>query len=92
MRPLFSSLFILLAFCAMANTASAQQAISSSPRDSIVSAKPTNAESFHWYTMIENIPGDWERWYDFSFRKERVNEWLWIGGLTLATYLTDDMT
>ena len=42
--------------------------------------------------MFANIPRDWERWYDVSFRKERINEWLIIGGLTLATYFTDDIT
>jgi hypothetical protein len=51
-----------------------------------------DAESIKWYTMIANIPRDWERWYDFSFRKERVDEWLVIGGLTLATVVTDDAT
>ena len=35
--------------------------------------------------MIANIPRDWERWYDISFRKERVNEWIIVGGLTVAT-------
>ena len=29
---------------------------------------------------------------DVSFRKERLNEWIIIGGLTVATYFTDDMT
>jgi len=42
--------------------------------------------------MFANIPRDWSRWYDISFRKERANEWIVIGGLTLATFLTDDIT
>ena len=56
--------------------------------------KPLTADSekVQWYTMITNLPRDWERWYDYSFRKERANEWLWIGGLTLATYCMDDIT
>lgn len=60
--------------------------------DSSVSSPRLSQEGVKWYTMIANIPRDWERWYDISFRKERVNEWLAIGGLTLATVLTDDAT
>ncbi len=51
-----------------------------------------NQNDFRWYTMFENIPRDWGRWYDISFRKERANEWIVIGGLTLATFFTDDIT
>lgn len=60
--------------------------------DSVSTLRTTDPENVQWYTMIANIPRDWERWYDFSFRKERVNDWLLVGGLTLATYLTDDIT
>jgi hypothetical protein len=60
--------------------------------DSCITLKRDVSENFQWYTMFANIPRDWGRWYDISFRKERVNEWLVIGGLTLATYLTDDIT
>jgi hypothetical protein len=42
--------------------------------------------------MFSNIPRDWGRWYDISFRRERTNEWLIIGGLTAVTLLTDDIT
>jgi hypothetical protein len=92
MRPLLSSPFILLVLFLLASNACAQETYKLPMPDSIVSGTATNAEPLHWYSMVENIPSDWERWYDFSFRKERVNEWLWIGGLTLATYLTDDVT
>jgi membrane-associated phospholipid phosphatase len=51
-----------------------------------------DSENIQWYTTFANIPRDWERWYDVSFRKERINDWLIVGGLTLATYLTDDIT
>jgi hypothetical protein len=51
-----------------------------------------NSDTIQWYTMFANIPRDWGRWYDISFRKERINEWLMIGGLTVATVLTDDIT
>ena len=92
MRLLLSFLIILLVLCTFVNYVFAQETHQSPLPDSINSMKPTNSEPLHWYTMVENIPSDWERWYDFSFRKERVNEWLWIGGITLATYLTDDIT
>jgi len=52
----------------------------------------SRSQHVKWYTMFANIPRDWERWYDISFRKERTSEWLIMGGLTLATILTDDET
>jgi hypothetical protein len=61
-------------------------------QDSSFSMNRKDTENIRWYTMFSNIPRDWERWYDISFRKERTSEWLYIGGLTIATYLTDDMT
>ena len=60
--------------------------------DSVSAASKESGDNIQWYTMFANMPRDWERWYDISFRKERVNEWLIVGGLTLATYATDDIT
>ena len=60
--------------------------------DSVSTLSGESSENIQWYSMFANIPRDWERWYDISFRKERVNEWLIVGGLTLATYMTDDIT
>jgi membrane-associated phospholipid phosphatase len=60
--------------------------------DSVFTLSGENSENIQWYTMFANIPRDWERWYNISFHKERVNEWLIVGGLTLATYVTDDIT
>ena len=73
-------------------TSQAQETQKLSAPDSISILNKVEPENVQWYTMIANIPRDWERWYDISFRKERVNEWLFVGGLTLATYLTDDIT
>ncbi len=70
----------------------AQEIQKSSAPDSILSLNKADSENVQWYTMFANIPRDWERWYDISFRKERVNEWLIVGGLTIATYFTDDLT
>jgi hypothetical protein len=60
--------------------------------DSIAFKNPAAVDEIQWYTMFANIPRDWGRWYDISFRKERLNEWLIIGGLTVATVMTDDVT
>ena len=73
-------------------TSQAQETQKLSAPDSISILNKVEPENVQWYTMIANIPRDWERWYDISFRKERVNEWLFVGGLTLAAYLTDDIT
>ena len=70
----------------------AQEIQKPSMPDSVLVLDKVDPENVQWYTMFANIPRDWERWYDVSFRKERINEWFIIGGLTLATYLTDDIT
>ena len=84
---LFTSLFV----CSRSKT-SAQENQKSIAPDSIFTMDKEIPENIQWYTMFANIPRDWERWYDVSFRKERINDWLMIGGLTVATYLTDDIT
>jgi len=71
---------------------SAQEMQNMNVPDSVLTLNKLNSENVQWYTMFGNIPRDWERWYDISFRKERVNDWIIIGGLTLATVLTDDIT
>jgi membrane-associated phospholipid phosphatase len=60
--------------------------------DSVSAMNIAAFDEVQWYTMFANIPRDWGRWYDISFRKEHLNEWLIIGGLTVATVLTDDIT
>jgi membrane-associated phospholipid phosphatase len=70
----------------------AQNGNQSVTSDSASAINPAAFDEVRWYTMFANIPRDWGRWYDISFRKERANEWIVIGGLTLATFLTDDIT
>jgi hypothetical protein len=84
-------LFIFLLIGGLFNSQAQDVQKSSSP-DSAFTMDKADSENVQWYTMFANIPRDWERWYDISFRKERLNEWLIIGGLTVATYFTDDMT
>ena len=69
-----------------------QDVIKPAEADSVSVLNSESFEEVQWYSMFANIPRDWGRWYDISFRKERTNEWLLIGGLTLATVLTDDIT
>jgi hypothetical protein len=84
---------ILCALCFSAITlCSAQSAPPPIISDSLSAMNVSNFDDVQWYTMFANIPRDWGRWYDISFRKERVNEWLIISGLTVATILTDDIT
>lgn len=57
------------------------------------SAAPQNpTASVRWFTMFENMPRDWARWADVSFRPERTTEWWWITGSTLFLIVTDDIT
>jgi membrane-associated phospholipid phosphatase len=88
---LFSTLFVSLLICGSSKS-QAQEAQKTSTVDSAFATGKMDSENVQWYTMFSNIPRDWERWYDISFRKERLNEWLIIGGLTVATYFSDDMT
>jgi hypothetical protein len=81
----------IIVFCAAA-LCSAQDGNRPIISDSLVSMNGTSSDDIQWYTMFANIPRDWGRWYDISFRKERAHEWLIIGGLTVATVLTDDIT
>ncbi len=93
MRKLNQLLILLPAFIAGSwNFGFAQLPEQATVIDSSATTPDKDQESIKWYTMIANIPRDWERWYDLSFRKERMNEWLAIGGLTLATIVTDDAT
>jgi hypothetical protein len=46
----------------------------------------------YWYSVIEYIPHQWHDWCGVAFSAERTNDWLWIGGLTLATFATDNAT
>jgi hypothetical protein len=89
---LFLEILFISLFIGTFYKSQAQETAKSSAADSISTLDKADSENVRWYTMIANIPRDWERWYDISFRKERVDEWLIVGELTVATYLTDDIT
>ncbi|MCX6123001.1 MAG: phosphatase PAP2 family protein [Ignavibacteriales bacterium] len=89
---LFPAILFLSVVIFSSRKSQAQETQNFSTPDSMSMFNKVDLENVQWYTMFANIPRDWERWYDVSFRKERINEWLFIGGLTLATYLTDDIT
>ena len=89
---LFLPIVFLCLFVPGFSHAQAQELQQSSMPDSVLTLNHVQPDNIQWYTMFANIPRDWERWYDISFRKERINEWLIVGGLTLATYVTDDIT
>ena len=91
-RFIFLEILFINLFFGTFYKSQAQEVPKSSAADSISTLDKAEPENVRWYTMIANIPRDWERWYDISFRKERVNEWIIVGGLTVATYLTDDIT
>jgi hypothetical protein len=88
---LFFGIFFI-GFINVSNISQAQMLQQSMTVDSAAATGGMNQSDIKWYTMFANIPRDWGRWYDISFRKERLSEWLIIGGLTVATVLTDDIT
>ncbi len=78
-------IFVIIFLC---STLSAQTSI-----DTTIFMKNRSVdESVKWYSLFENIPRQWHGWWDVSFTKKMTNEWMIIGGLTLATILTDDIT
>jgi membrane-associated phospholipid phosphatase len=86
-------LIVVVCFIGFAIEISCAQTLSQITKEDTISySGEIQQEDIKWYTMFANIPRDWERWYDISLRRERLNEWLIIGGLTLATVLTDDIT
>lgn len=93
MKPslLFFGIFFI-GFFGTSNISQAQMVQQSRKVDSDTTTNGMNQGDIKWYTMFENIPRDWGRWYNISFRKEQADEWIVIGGLTLATFLTDDIT
>ena len=45
-----------------------------------------------WYTFIENIPRDMSQWTQSSFRDDKIADWALVSGLTVALFVTDDIT
>ena len=45
-----------------------------------------------WYSMITNIPGDWARYSELTFRTQQIPAFIGMTGLTVALVLTDDET
>ena len=61
--------------------------------DTLRAVPPAQAgQPIYWYSVIEYIPHQWQDWCDVAFSAERTNDWLWVGGLTLATFATDNAT
>ena len=81
--------FIIFAIIYWSNTISLAQI---SDDTTILMKNQPIAETVQWYSLFKNIPQQWQGWWDISFTKDRTNEWVIIGGLTLATVLTDDIT
>lgn len=84
--------FLLVLTLLVTSACYSQNEIQPISTDSISLLNTQHVDEVQWYTMIANIPRDWGRWYEVSFRKERVNDWLMLSGLTVATVLTDDIT
>ncbi len=45
-----------------------------------------------WYSLFEMMPRSMASWWNVVTSKERVNDWLLVGGLTAVTFATDDAT
>ena len=45
-----------------------------------------------WHEMITNIPGDWSRYFQVTFRENKIPLYLTVAATTAALVVTDDKT
>lgn len=43
-----------------------------------------------WHAMFSNVPGDWLKYFDVTFRTNKIPLYLTVSALTAATIVTDD--
>ena len=64
----------------------------------VVAAKDSTSDStaqqssLKWYSMITNLPGDWETYYKQKIQPTSIPEFLSLGVLTAGLIVTDDAT
>jgi hypothetical protein len=84
-------LFITASIVCFASTAHTQ-VLPDSSAPSMFSTSTLDQRPVKWYSLFEMIPHSMVNWWDVMTSKERVNDWLWVGGLTAVTFATDDAT
>ncbi|MFI5252804.1 MAG: phosphatase PAP2 family protein [Bacteroidota bacterium] len=57
-----------------------------------ISPSAGGEDSLRWYTMFSNIPGDWLRYYQNTFKTENLPAIAGMAALTGALIATDDRT
>ncbi len=67
------------------------EGISQVLRDSL-QMLPSRNQPLRWYTVFENIPGDWSRYAREAFTTEKIPTWIGITALTGVLLITDDDT
>jgi len=96
----FYRLFVLSFLLLAARTGEAQPversggeaaAVSTARSDTICTGIEQEAP-LEWYTMISNIPGDWVRYSQATFRTTEIPAFIGMTGLTVALVMTDDET
>lgn len=92
------------ALLALAGSALAEHSDDSTPPDSMQIAPPDSAQIAapttisgqeylpSWYDMITNLPGDWVRYSNQTFRTENIPAFLGIAASTTVLMVTDDKT
>jgi membrane-associated phospholipid phosphatase len=89
-------IFCCIAFALFSSIAQAEHADDSTPPDStqvaIVPSPPGQEYLPAWYDMVTNLPGDWVRYSDQTFRTENIPAFLGIAASTTALMVTDDKT
>lgn len=63
-----------------------------STRSSSGADSSSAVDNLKWYSMFTNIPGDWSRYTDVTFRKDNLTSMVGMTLLTGALIVTDDQT
>jgi hypothetical protein len=45
-----------------------------------------------WYSMVTNVPGDWVKYYNITFRSDKIGEYAAIAAMTGILIATDNQT
>ena len=45
-----------------------------------------------WYSMVTNVPGDWVKYYNITFRSDKIGEYSAIAAMTGILMATDNQT
>ncbi len=94
----FINIFIVILTINYSVLAQSTISADSTSQKSIVVKDSSSTPTFNfnkmpeWYEMITNIPGDWSRYFQITFRENKIPLYLTVATTTAALVVTDDKT